>query len=201
MELADFSSPSVVTSPDRVRPSHMLSASAAIPVVEKQSAVLRPQTSSGVTVATAKAPPSVPEKLFDALATAKVWMSKVAMHFPKENRDRLYKQLNLLHDFDEWFEGDAPVQLASFQSFVRTVLHHGISTRPALSLSPSGNLLALWSDGGDKLTIEFLPGNRARWLVVTSSRSGPENATGTTPIERVREVLMPYNEHRWFDAG
>jgi hypothetical protein len=66
---------------------------------------------------------------------------------------------------------------------------------------PNGNLLALWRDGDDKLTVEFLPENRTRWFVQANGEAGFERATGATPLERLREVLQPYGAERWFDGS
>jgi hypothetical protein len=139
-------------------------------------------------------------KLFSALAEAKVWTSRVSMHLGRETRDRIFRQLDLIHDPEEWFEGDKPVALSSYKTFIRAIVFHDINCRPALSVMPNGNVLALWQDGADKLTIEFLPENRTRWLVQSESENGPERASGSTPLERLRQVLAPYGATRWFDG-
>jgi hypothetical protein len=144
---------------------------------------------------------SLSEQLFVALADAKIWTSKLAMHLDRSARDRLFRQLDLLHDEEEWAPEDKPVNLASYKTLVRAILYHQVDSRPALSLMPNGNLLALWRDGDDKLTVEFLPDNRTRWFVQCNSDSGPERVTGTTPLERLRTVLQPYGAERWFDGG
>lgn len=144
---------------------------------------------------------TVDEQLFAALADAKIWTSKIAMHLDPATRDRLFRQLDILHEADEWSEGDSPLSLPSYKSLVRAMLVHRVNRRPSLSLMPGGNILALWSDGADRLSIEFLPENRARWFVQHVSTSGAERATGTTAIERLRDVLHPYDAERWFDGS
>src|ERR1700730_14825270 len=42
------------------------------------------------------------ERLFDALAGAKVLTAQVAMHLDRQWRDKLFRQLDSLHDPDEW---------------------------------------------------------------------------------------------------
>lgn len=140
-------------------------------------------------------------QLFAATAQAKIWTSGVAMHLDRAVRDRLFRQLDSLHDADEWVSGDTPVNLESYKSCVRAILYHDIDSRPALALMPSGNILALWNDGQDKLSVEFLPGNKTRWMVQSNSASGVERAAGTAPIERLRDVIAPYCADRWFSAG
>ena len=123
------------------------------------------------------------------------------MHLDRETRDRLFRQLDIMHEVDEWSNGDKPVSLPSYKSLVRAIIVHNINKRPSLALMPNGNLLALWKDGQDKLTIEFLPENRARWLVQNQTHDGPERTAGTTPLERLRDILVPYGSERWFDGS
>lgn len=143
---------------------------------------------------------STAERLFMALVDAKSWTSNVSMYLDRETRDRIFRQLDILHDAEEWFDEDRPVALPSFKSMIRAIVYHDINCRPALSIMPNGNMLALWQDGTDKLTVEFLADNRTRWLVQSHFPSGPERASGTAPLERLRKVLAPYGAARWFDG-
>lgn len=145
-------------------------------------------------------PPTLAEQLFAVTAQAKIWTSRVAMHLDREARDRIFRQLDALHEVDEWIAGDAPISVDSYKSFIRAIVYHAVNSRPALALMPSGNVLAMWQDGADKLTVEFLPGNRTRWLVQNQTPNGPERTTSTTPLERLRDVLQPYDADRWFDG-
>lgn len=140
-------------------------------------------------------------ELFSATAEAKIWTSRVAMHLDRPVRDRLFRQLDILHDADEWVSEDAPVNLESYKTCVRAILFHHINSRPSLALMPSGHVLALWQDGTDKLSVEFLPGNKTRWIVQSRSEAGVERAAGTAPLERLRHVIQPYCADRWFNAG
>lgn len=151
-------------------------------------------------VAQPRAEKVIEEQLFDALAEAKIWTSRVAMHLDSETRKRLFRQLDVLHNAEDWDQRDKTVNLESYQSLVRAIIHHSIDCRPSLALMPSGNLLAQWRDGNDKLTVEFVPGNRLRWLVQSHTEEGPERASGTSPLERLRTVLAPYGAERWFDG-
>lgn len=143
---------------------------------------------------------AIASELFSATAQAKIWTSKVAMLLDIKTRDRLFRQLDSLHDADEWVAGDKPVNLESYQTCVRAILYHHIDSKPALALMPSGNILALWKDGADKLTVEFLPKNQTRWMIQNSASTGIERATGISPLERLREVIEPYCANRWFSA-
>src|SRR5688572_7984807 len=54
------------------------------------------------------------ERVFQALAGAKILTSQVAMHLSKDWRDRLFGQLDSLHDTSEWERGDSPVAHGSY---------------------------------------------------------------------------------------
>lgn len=142
--------------------------------------------------------PSTAEQLFDATAGAKIWTSQVAMRLNRAVRDRLFRQLDNLHNDDDWLEGDVPVSLDSFKSLVRGILMDVIGGKPGLSLTPQGNLIALWTDGGDKLAIEFQPGDTVRYLWSQRIEDDFERASGTTSLRRLPVVLSPLNAERLF---
>ena len=122
------------------------------------------------------------------------------MHLDRVSRDRLFAQIDALHDHAEWSEGDSQIALASYQTMIRAMIHHRMNSKPALSVMPSGNVIALWTRGAERLTVEFLPGNRVRWLVAMQSKQGPERAAGESPIERLSDVLRPYDADGWLDG-
>ena len=171
------------------------------PVRESRTASLRSQ--GALKAARGAASPMVgspSEILFTATAAAKVWTSSVAMHLDRDARDRIFAQLDVLHELEEWSDGDVPIKLESFKTFVRAIIYHRINSRPSLALSANGDLLALWIDGADKLTIEFRERNFTRWFVQTGAGDFAEQATGSAPLERMRAVLEPYGADRWFDG-
>lgn len=141
------------------------------------------------------------EKLFDVTAAVKVWTAQLAMHLPLDARDRLFRQIDTLHDAEEWTESDTPVSIESYKTLVRAIIYHKIDSRPSLALMPTGNILALWKDGIDKLTIEFLPEMRARWLVQNHTTAGAERVSGTGPLERLSDNLAAYGAERWFNGS
>jgi hypothetical protein len=144
---------------------------------------------------------SLEERLFRATADAKVWTSRVAMHLDRESRDRFFRQIDSLHDPDEWSGEDSPVNIESYKGFIRAILFLKIDAKPALSLMPNGNLLASWYDDKGKISIEFMPGGRIRWFAKSVTGGETERATGTASLTRMRDVLLPYDGDRWFDAS
>lgn len=142
--------------------------------------------------------PDLQQNVFQALAAAKIWTSRVAMHMDRVSRDRYFRQLDLLHDCDEWFEGEKPLTLESYKGFIRFMLLIGGSSKPSLALSHKGRLLAVWQSGLDRLTIEFASGDSAEWVVSHRIDDRTERAAGSTSIARLLANLAPYGSDAWF---
>ncbi len=138
------------------------------------------------------------EPLFDAVADAKIWTSRIAMHLDPEDRNRFFRQLDLLHDPDQWFESNAPVRLKSFQGFIDFILQHEQKLKPSLGLGPNGNLHAIWERDDKRLTIEFLDRAHVNWIVSSSFDGEVERAAGTTRLNRLKDVLSPYGPEKLF---
>jgi hypothetical protein len=138
------------------------------------------------------------ERLYDALARAKVRTSQVAMHLDRAWRTKLFQQLDALLDAEEWESGDSPLQEASFSTFLRTMIALDPDRRPGLGLTPSGNLIAAWTSGQDRLTLEFLPNGDVRWLLSCYDDERIERAAGETSVGRLPAALAPYAPARWF---
>lgn len=140
----------------------------------------------------------LPEKLFDALAQVKLLTAQVAMHLDAEWRNGIFEQLDDLLDAEDWHEDDDPIKASSFETFLRMIVFHGPSRRPGLGLSNRAYLIAAWTSGLDRLTIEFLPHDVVRWVLSCEVDGEGERAAGETPVRRLMEVLAPYSPLRWF---
>ena len=143
-------------------------------------------------------PSSLAERVFHALAEAKIWTSKVAKHLDLVARDRYFRQLDLLHNCDEWFGDDQPVRLESYKSFVRFMMTEGGQSKPSLAMNPDGHLLAVWDAAGNRLTIEFKGDDRLQWVV---SCANGDRTAGMALLSTIKSHLMPYNPNAWFDLG
>ena len=141
----------------------------------------------------------VQERFFDALAVVKILTSQVAMHLDRDWRDKLFRQLDSLHNPAEWEEGDQPIQQSSFATFLKAMLSINPERRPGLGLSHGGHLIGAWTTGEDRLTVEFLPNDRVRWVL---SRHYADDDTvrfaGDAGVARLAEGLASYHPEHWF---
>ena len=143
-------------------------------------------------------PSSLAERVFHALAEAKIWTSRVAMRLELDARDRYFRQLDLMHDCEEWFGEDQPLLLASYKSFIRFMLAEGGQSKPSLALNPDGHLLAVWQNSGNLLTIEFKRDARLQWVV---SCADGDRTAGITSLGSVMARLSPYDPQALFGLG
>lgn len=138
-------------------------------------------------------------RLFDALAAVKILTAQVAMHLDGEWRTKLFAQLDSLHDPEEWEAGDEPINQSSFQTFLKAFLAIKPARRPGLGLSHTGNLIAAWTTGRDRLTIEFLPEDRVRWVLAQYRDEGePDRFAGQVEVSRLVQGLAPHHPKHWF---
>ena len=138
-------------------------------------------------------------RVFDALADAKILTARVAMHLEREFREGLFRQLDSLHETAEWEEGDEPISQSSFQTFLKAILTIQAERRPGLGLSHTGNLIAAWTTARDRLTIEFLPNDRVRWVLARYRDSDePARFAGQTNVSELVDGLAPHHPEHWF---
>ena len=140
---------------------------------------------------------SLEEKLFDATAGVKVMTSQVAMYLDSQWRSKLFKQIDLLHDVDEWEQGDEPLQRESFATFLKAICELKPQKKPGLGLTSSGQLIAAWTAGSSRLTIEFL-GNRVKWVISRMIDDEIEHYVGDTTVNRLAAGLGPHHTEEWF---
>ena len=140
----------------------------------------------------------LPEKLYDALARVKLLTAQVAMHLDAEWRSRIFEQLDDLLDAEDWHEDDDPIKASSFQTILRMIIFHNPSRRPGFGVSNRGYLIAAWTSGSDRLTIECRPNDTVRWVLSCEVDGEIERASADTPVRRLMEVLAPYSPPRWF---
>ena len=136
--------------------------------------------------------------LYDTRAAFKMYVASVAMHISMDDRARLFRQLDLLLDSEEWDSQDAPPTLASFQTYMRLMLTRRPTKQPSIGATFDGHLIAAWQNERGRLTIECLANDRIRWsVIVTVEAAASEVGGGETVLARFGAVLEPYTPARW----
>ncbi|MDK2769811.1 MAG: hypothetical protein KYX69_19080 [Sphingomonas sp.] len=141
---------------------------------------------------------SLEEKLFDALANAKIITSRVAMHLDLHWRDRFFSALDRIHDPDVWDDSDRPVTVESVKTFLRAMFLLSPLENPSLGLSPRGTILAGWKNREGNLTLDFSGQDMVTWSLKASHGDWDEPAAGITRIESLVERLEPYPQRGLF---
>lgn len=182
-----------------IRPSTFIDAaiSAETSRIERRITELKSPPSPGALVYSSNQK-SIEERLFDATATVKILTAQVAMHLDREWRQKLFRQLDSLHDPAEWEPGDLPLQQSSFATFLKAICQIKPKRRPGLGMTSSGHLIAAWTTGQDRLTVEFLANDRVRWVLTQDSDDGPERFAAQTSVARLYDGLAPYHPEHWF---
>jgi hypothetical protein len=147
-------------------------------------------------------PRSLEGQLYDALAAFKIRTAAIAMHLDRDWRSKLFAQLDSLLSAESWEEEDLPPTIASFRVFLRLITFIKPERRPGLGASHDGNLIATWTTGRNRLTIECLPHDKVRWALAVGPEDNRESAAGVAAVGRIADVLAPYDPGQWFsDAG
>jgi hypothetical protein len=144
---------------------------------------------------------SLEERLYDGLASFKIRTSLVAMHLDREWRSRLFAQLDGLLAAEDWQLDDLPPSLDSFSTFLRLLVFIRPARRPGLGATADGKIIASWTEGDDRLTVECLSKDIVRWNLAVTIAGERERAAAETPVARLKEVLHPYCPERWFLNG
>jgi hypothetical protein len=138
---------------------------------------------------------------FNAAADLKIAASAISMHLPAEWRRSLFAKIDALHQPNDWEDDDAPANLGSFWTFLRTVLQQGPMKKMSLGIDNDGHILAGWKRGRDTLTLKFLPDDRIHWSIVQIVDGNMESAAGNVALARLPTVLKPYCPEEWFGNG
>ncbi len=147
----------------------------------------------------------IEERLFDSRAACKKLVANLAMpmlHLSKEWRDRFFVQIDTLLDPNEWDKNDLPISEVSFLTLIQMVILLRPKRRPGLGTTADGHILAVWKKDGNRLTVECLPDNRVRWVVLAYFDGKRETVVGENDLARLPSVLNPYHPEQWLaDEG
>jgi len=170
-----------------------------------QVALERPQRVQGIGVQSAIGfvvtgeQGSLEERLFDALASAKIATATFAMHLPRTWRDRFFERLDAMHDTADWEEEDATLEARSIRTFLRTWLLWRPTTNPGFGISSRGNLISAWASGDRRLTVEYLANDLLSWLVMIPHKEEDwvERGSGISKLGELIPKLETYGASDW----
>lgn len=166
--------------------------------IRSSQRVSNPATFSKTTV-TADEGSKLEADLQDSRASFKVLVSRVSMHLGIPWLQKLFAQIDSLLDVDEWDTSDPIPNSETARTFIRLLLAMKVSRKPGLGVSNSGNLVAAWTSGPNRLTVECLPHDRVRWILAREIDGEIGRAAGDDKIERLRNILDPYDPIVWFE--
>jgi hypothetical protein len=135
---------------------------------------------------------SIEETLFDACADVKIATSQVSMHLDRAAIKKIFHQIDLMHNVNEWNIDEQVINVNSYKSFLKWFLFVNPTKGPGLGLSHQGNLVAAWMNKLDRLILEFYPNEQAKWMIKSENNGEIETGSGQSSILRLPKVLAPY---------
>ena len=149
-----------------------------------------------------RAPASLEERLHDARAAFKVRTNMFAMHFGRDWQQRFFAQLDAVMDADEWDSQDPVITEPAFATLLRILLILRGKRRPGLAAGTNGTIIATWTVGENRLTLQCQPGDSVRWIVTQIIDGQPDTAAGQTTVAHLMQRLQAFNPEQWFtDEG
>ena len=127
--------------------------------------------------------------LFRNRADLKILASRVAMHLGNEERRALFLAIDRLLDHAEWEDESSQIDEHAFRSYLRFMIFARPHRLPNLGVGPYGTLLVGWHKDEKSVHAEFLPEDRCKALVKSSSARGPETIAWRGHVARLRSVV------------
>lgn len=145
-----------------------------------------------------KKQPQLKERLYGSRESCKMATASIAMHVSSEWRALLFSQIDNLMDVENWEDEDCPITQNSFMTLLRMLMLIKPQKRSGVGATSNGNIIATWTRGKDRLTIECMAGDKVRWVLSHYINGERESGAGETSLNRLLAVLEPYNPQYWF---
>lgn len=112
----------------------------------------------------------------------------VDRYFEPSFKDALIKHVHRLLDPEDWDQGDPVPSANSFQTLLRLLISINPERQPGLGIAPSGNFVAAWHDGEDRIFIETAKNDLMKWVLSRTIDTQKERVSGEAKIHRFFDV-------------
>ena len=145
---------------------------------------------------------SLAEQLFDVSAASKTSVNQLAMHFGRDWQHKLFRQLDAVLDAEEWDSADRPLTPSSFATFLHILISLRGKRRPGIGISSTGDIVAMWTVGDNRLTFQCHAEDWVTWIVSYVSDDDTHTAAGRTTLPHLFAAIGAFNPEQWFtDEG
>lgn len=129
-------------------------------------------------------------------------ISDVSMHLPSGFARGLNRQFANLMDEDAWEHTDELISLEALSAFLVTLVRTNTTKRPGIGTNGIGSVTAAWTEGQNRLTIEFLPCGRASVIVTRFLQTDEPVRSAFAPMrpDLICTMLAPFAPEVWFDS-
>lgn len=117
-------------------------------------------------------------------------------------KDKIIKNIEHFREIigDEPEPDDLPLQQESVDNYISLMIRLKPVRMPGLGVSQTGNIITAWTTDKDRLTIEFLSNNWARWSVCIHPEldNGDWYLSGRVPMYGLIDSLSLHNLCHWW---
>ncbi len=138
------------------------------------------------------------EKLFDVSAASKISVNQLAMHFGHDWQRKLFRQLDAVLDPEEWDAADQLLTPSSFATFLHILLLLRGKRRPGIGISSTGDIVAMWTVGANRLTFQCHADDWVTWIVSRVVDDETHTAAGRTTLPLLFATIGAFNPEQWF---
>ncbi|WP_170411311.1 hypothetical protein [Ruegeria atlantica] len=129
-------------------------------------------------------------------------ISDVSMHLPSGFAHGLNRQFANLMDEDAWESSDELISSNALSAFLVALVLTKARKRPGIGTNGIGSVTAAWTEGPNRLTIEFLPSGKASLVLTRAFETDEPERAAFAPMrpDRLCAVLAPFEPEVWFDG-
>ncbi len=124
---------------------------------------------------------------------AKALLTEYAILLRPVIRTGLIAQTNVICDADDWDDEDLLPSLDSYRCMLKGLIELAPMSRPNLSVSDNGNIIAGWFSDSARTVFEFLPNERISWVISRTESEENNRAVGVEPISKIRAIAIAHD--------